>query len=251
LSVTRALSAFRSRILQKMGVQRFAWSAAQQYEQQHSERWIQENFETLFARIEAARRAREISCGSLLVSEFFSNDDGRWLEFARNVQDKTCLEVGAGPCGELAHWWWLKHRFVIDPLAAEYKRVSLQLFQRTWYTDDMRLYSQPAERVIDELRGAIDGAIVCRNTLDHCDNPFLVLSNIAAYAKPGCQLLLWTDLWHPSGHDAGHRNIIREKKAFEQQLNALGFDILYSFEDRERPTINYGCRAKKRIIPNL
>ena len=128
--------------------------------------------------------------------------------------------------------------------------MSLRLFGKTWYTDDIELHPLPGEHLIDELNCQIDGAIICRNVLDHCDKPMKVLENIAAYAKPGCYLLLWTDLWHLRGHDEGHSNITLDRNAFEQHISSLGFEILYSFEDGQRHTINYGCHARKRVAVN-
>ena len=123
-----------------------------------------------------------------------------------------------------------------------------ELYKRTWYNDDLELYAHPAEDLISELVGAIDGAIMCRNTLDHCADPMRVLENIAAYAKPGCYLLLWTDLWHLHGHDEGHRNITTDKEGFKKSIRDLGFEILYSFDGvrQDGSTIEYGCRARKR-----
>lgn len=235
----------------KVGLESFVWSKAQEHEIGSSERWIKENFESLFARIETVKASGEHWPGSLdlLIHEFFNGQKEEWSEFAAYISDKTCLEVGAGPCGALVGWWWVRRRIVIDPLVTEYRRITLELFERTWYTDEIELLALPGERLVGELVGMIDGAVICRNTLDHCENPMSVLENIAAYCRPGCYLLLWTDLWHPGGHGEGHRNITKQKDTFQRSINDLGFEILYSFEDVDRPTINYGCRARKRIQP--
>ena len=240
------------RFASSIGIKDFNWSEAQEYELRNSQCWLKENFESLFPMIEAARQRSELWPGplDLVVKEFFAARREEWMEFATYIKDKTCLEVGAGPCGALAIWWWVKRRIIVDPLIAEYKRISLELFERTWYTDDIELYAQPAERFIAELSNRIDGAIICRNTLDHCEKPMLVFRNMAAYAKAGCHLLLWTDLWHLKGHNEGHRNITKDKEAFERKVRDLGFEILYSFEDVQRPTINYGCHARKRTVAN-
>jgi hypothetical protein len=228
---------------------KFVWSKAQDYELRASERWLKENFEGLYPRIQSAKAAGEYwpGPGSLVVSEFFAGRYEQWLEFAMDIKDKVVLELGAGPCGALAICWWIKRRIVIDPLILDYKQMSLRLFGKTWYTDDIELHALQGEHFIDELSCQIDGAIICRNTLDHCESPFRVLDNIAAYAKPGCQLLLWSDLYHPFRHGEGHSNITSDRNAFEQHISSLGFEILHSFQDVQRPTVNYGCRARKRV----
>ncbi len=96
-----------------------------------------------------------------------------------------------------------------------------------------------------ELENQIDGVIVCRNTLDHGEYPYKVLDNIGKYAKRGCYLLLWTDLYHTGGHDAGHRNITNDRDAFRDYIVKLGFRIIRGFAKTGRDTINYGCTAIK------
>jgi hypothetical protein len=125
--------------------------------------------------------------------------------------------------------------------------MSLRLFGKTWYTDDVELRPLLGGHSIDELDCQIDGAIICHNNLDHCESPFRVLDNIAAYAKPGCQLLLWSDLWHPRGHDEGHSNITSDRNAFEKHISSLGFEIVHSLEDAQPSTVNHRCRARKRV----
>jgi len=213
---------------------------------------MRENGAELFTRIKTARMRNEWWPGpmDLAVKEFFAGSREEWERFAAQIRHKTCLEIGAGPCGALAIWWWVKRRIVVDPLVQEYKRIAQQLFKSTWYSDDMELFAQPAERFIPELSGRISGVIICRNMLDHSESPMTILKNVAEYAGPGCYLLLWTDLWHLKGHSKGHRNITRDARAFEKKIMESGFDILHAF-DSVRPdgsTIEYGCRARKRIV---
>ena len=226
----------------------FNWREAQEYELRHSRTWISDNFESLFARIQTARERGERWPGphGQVLKEFFAGDLVRWREFAEHISGRTCLEIGAGPCGALAIWWWVRRRIVIDPLVEEYRQLCLSIFGRTWYGEEIELYARPAESFIKELAHTIDGAIICRNTLDHCEEPMSVLQSISDYAAPGCVLLLWTDLWHPEGQDAGHRNITNDSASFERVVSTLGFDILRAFADHDRATTNYGCCATKR-----
>jgi SAM-dependent methyltransferase len=232
----------------------FNHKRAQEYEIKSSENSIKNNFEWWYAWAETVKSKRERSPGidEMGVDGFYGGSEEVWAEVAAHVEGRTCLEIGPGPCGNLAGWWWAKRRIFIDPLIDEYKRISLKYFNKTLYTDEMELYARCAEDFIPELEGTVDGVIICRNALDHCKDPTLVLKNIAAYAKPGCYLLLWTDLWHLRGHDVGHSNITKDKEGFEKNIMDLGFEILYTFDGvrQDGSTIEYGCRARKVVLEN-
>ena len=237
-----------------MGPERFDHREAQDYELRSSERFIRKNVDDLYFQIVKAKAQGERWPVPLemVINEVFAGSRVEWGDFADYVKGKTCLEIGAGPCGALAVWWWIQRRIIVDPLVEEYKQISIDLFKRSWYTDDIELYAQPAERFIHELSSAIDGAIICRNALDHSEDPLLILENIATYAKSGCYLLLWTDLWHLKGHDEGHRNITKDRQAFEKKVTDLGFEIKHSFYDvrGDGSTIEYGCCARKSSVTN-
>ena len=111
--------------------------------------------------------------------------------------------------------------------------------------NDMILYSQNAEMRVPRLRNKIDGAIVCRNVLDHCENPNKVIENMAKYAKNGCYLLLWSDIYHKKGHNEGHANITKSKIELENFIKKNNFKIQHKFSLGKRNTINYGCVAIK------
>ena len=102
---------------------KFVWCKAQEYELGASERWLKENFETLYPRIQSAKAAGQYwpGPGSLMVTEFFANHYEQWSEFTVAIKNKVVLELGAGPCGALAIWWWIKRRIIIDPLILDYK----------------------------------------------------------------------------------------------------------------------------------
>ena len=153
-----------------LSLRRFNHIKAQRYELHHAKHWMQENFEDLYSEINRVEMEKEFWPGRGELDEvgFFDGDEETWLKFASHIDGKRCLEIGPGPCGALAAWWWVKQRIFIDPLIEEYKQISLELFDRTWYTEDLSLYSLPGETFIPDLVGSIDGAIICRNALDHC-----------------------------------------------------------------------------------
>jgi len=223
---------------------------AQQYESNSAKIFIEEHFEGLYSRINAFKmnNIKDPGINELDVNGFYEGNENIWHKFATFIEGKTVLEIGPGPFGAIVGWWWVKNRIVIDPLIEDYKNTSLSIFHKTVYTDDIIQYSQPAEEKIPELINKIDGAIICRNALDHCENPMAILKNIADYSKSGCYLLLWTDLWHLHTLDEGHKNITKDKTGFEKQIRDYGFEILYSFDKvrKDASTIEYGCRARKQ-----
>lgn len=185
---------------------------------------------------------------SLTTDPTFFSDKHDFDNFCKKVSDKKCLEIGSATEGILVLMPWVDERIIIDPLIKKYRESQLTLYGKTFLTDDIKLYDQKAESLIPEIVGKIDGCIVCRNTLDHSEEPWKILEKIGEYAADGCVLLLWTDLWHFEPLDAGHRNITKDVTLFENKIKEIGFDIEYvlpEIRDR-RQTIHYGCVAIKR-----
>src|SRR5581483_3568069 len=102
----------------------------------------------------------------------------------------------------------------------------------------------PGETFQEALAGRIDGAILCRNMLDHTPRWAFVLGNIAAYAAVGCKLLLWTDLDHLGTADEGHYDITNDSASFKRLVEALGFRVIRE-HSAERAELNWGCFAEK------
>jgi len=218
---------------------------ATKYEINASKKFMKENLKDYYSNLQNQKQNKERYLHPLAIKEFFENSVAKWNSLANHISDKTCLEIGSGPAGHIIGFYWAKRRIIIDPLVLEYKRMSLKLFKRTWFTDDLELYAKKADENIPELENLIDGVIICRNALDHCEYPYKILDNIAKYAKKGCYLLLWTDLYHLTGHNEGHCNITQDKSAFRSYIVNLGFRIVSEYTDKERLTINFGCTAIK------
>jgi len=227
---------------------RFDHDKAQKYELLHSEKWVDQNYNLLYNELAKAKMSETLwpGPGNLYVKEFFDDSIYSWHMFAESVRGKTCLEIGSGPLPALCVWYWTGNKIIIDPLINDYKRLTTKKSRRSWFSDDMTLYPSCAEHYVSSFYGVADGVIVCRNALDHCENPSLILDNISKYAAFGCHLLLWTDLWHIAGHDEGHTNITKDKVQFEKDITTRGFNIIGRYEDTARKTINYGCRAVKK-----
>lgn len=182
------------------------------------------------------------------INNFF-RDIETYKSFSDSIQDKRCLEIGSGPIGALGLMPWINKRIIIDPLLNEFKKFQLNYFGKTFFTDDIEAHSQNAELFIPHLEHSIDGFIITRNALDHCEDPWVILENISRYARSGCRLLLWTDLWHMDCVGNEHRNIIKDRSIFEKKLIELGFRIDNTFSDvrADKSTIEYGCVATKII----
>jgi 2-polyprenyl-3-methyl-5-hydroxy-6-metoxy-1,4-benzoquinol methylase len=240
---------FFSFILNKINRPVFNHKKAQIYEENHARTWIQNNFKPLYDQIITSKTNNTKWAGpdNLIIKEFFDGRIDDWSVFANFITDKTCLDIGCGPCSLLCIWHWVKTKIVIDPLIFKYDSTAKELFSKSWFSDDMVMYSSFGEDFLPDLEGKIDGTIICRNALDHCKKPYKVLENMSKYAKAGCYLLLWTDLYHNYGTDEGHSQLTKSRIEFENNIKELGFIILRQVGNirNDDSTINYGCLGKK------
>jgi SAM-dependent methyltransferase len=180
--------------------------------------------------------------------QWFCGNARLFAEFADGIDTKVALEIGAGPFGALAPCNAFRRRIIIDPLGEQYRDIQFSAFGSTFFTPDIELHSIPAEREIAALVGAVDGLIVCRNCIDHCEDSLTILLNISRYARPGCWFLFWSDLWNLRGHDEGHRNITQSPDVIEALVAGLGFEILQLGRPIRNPKelVEWGCVARKK-----
>jgi len=229
----------------------FNHKKAQKYELEHVVYWMKKNkplFDKKYLEFQNFKDKNLFAPDGDVLILFFNNNQEKWGKFASSMKDKTCLEIGSGPIGILPRWHWIKNRVVVEPLLNDFKRASLELYGKTFFTDDIKCYSQNAEIFIPELENRIDGCIISTNALDHSENPILVLENISKYSVPGCLFLFWSTLYYLRGHNEGHRNIIDNKEKFENLLNELGFKVESVVPENLLPQdnkISYGCIARK------
>lgn len=225
---------------------KFSHEAAQRYELRHGDQANLDHFPRLISEVTAERERGGLwqSCND----QWFGGNEVFWREFVAHVRERKCLEIGSGPFGYLSPCGWIKDRVIIDPLVDTYRDTQLKLTGKTFFSDDIKRYNKTAETVIQELVGKVDGAIICQNALDHCNDPLKILCNASQYAKSGCYLLLWTDIWHLSGLDDGHRNITQSTHAMDALLIGLGFDIVRNVDllRDQSEFIEYGRLACKR-----
>ncbi len=222
----------------------FNHDRAQLYEFESNRRDIAEHFPRLSAALD-----QEIANGGVWYRpehHWFGGDEAFFARFIDDLRDRRSLEIGSGPFGFLAFAPWIKSRIIIDPLIEKYRAEQLRLFGRTFFVD-VEMHSQPAESLLPELVGKIDGCIICQNALDHCEDPLAILSNLGRYAKAGCYLLFWSDIWHIAPPDEGHHNITRSQEAMDAIFSGLNFEIVRRGAPLrpDNSTIEYGIVARK------
>jgi hypothetical protein len=223
------------------------WEISQDYEFEHAVTFMNtSNFRTLAKSVHDGEM--NISTGytsDLLLREFFAGEDALWRKFVTEISNKNCLEIGPAVLSTLAVWDVVKERHVIEPLIDKIEDWQLANLGFSVF-EGLQIHHHGAEKFIPELVSKIDGAIYCRNCLDHTPKWAFILGNISQYAAPGCSLLLWLDLDHRGIADEGHYDITTEPEEFKRLLDAFGFDIVREYEDQERFELNWGCFAIKR-----
>ena len=224
---------------------KFDHEAAQDYEITFAERWLRENGANIWQAIDALDpNERRTSPGNL--REFFDDDQTMWQAFAKGAAGKATMDIGTGPVPAPVLWPWFGEKYAIDPLSSEYDRLCKWIFGRSWF-EGIDARNAEAETLQPDLVDKIDGLIFCRNCLDHCREPYIILANISAYAAPGCALMLWSDIYHLDGHDHGHTDITTDRPGFRRVIEAMGFEILREVPlVEDRGTIQFGCFAIKR-----
>ena len=224
-----------------------SWLGAQEYELDHAYGFMSE---TCFTDLFRKYKAGELNTANgyfneLFVREFFANDVGLFRQFINKVQGKACLDIGPCVFTPLVTWHGIGAAVAIEPLGNAVRDWQRQHFGKSVF-DDLELHSVGADVFIPDFESRFDGVIHCRNMLDHTPDWPFVLSNISAYAAPGCHLLFWTDINHGGSADAGHFDICTDASQLKRLIQRLGFDVQRDFSDPARPEINWGCVAVKR-----
>jgi hypothetical protein len=223
------------------------WEASQQYEWEATVKFMSSSeFQELALRIRNDP-SQKISNGyspKLTITEFFGGLDLEWHAFIRHISGKTCLEIGSCTSSILSGWDTAAERFVIEPLADKVSAWQCENLGFSLY-EGLTTYSLGADQYIEALERKVDGAIFCRNCIDHSPDWAFILSNISSYALPGCRLLLWNDIFHLDGTDSGHYDLTKDPYAMKRLISRLGFDIMREYNDSSRRDLNWGCFAIK------
>lgn len=225
-----------------------SWESAQKFELDHAIGFMQQDFFRELHRDTVSGKLK-ISTGyvnELMLKEFFGGDLAAWKGFTAFIGGKACLDVGPCVYSPLACWDTASQRYGIEPLFEAVDRWQKANLGHSAF-DGMKVFTEPAEQTIPELVGRIDGAIVCRNMLDHSPHWPFTLVNISRYARPGCKLLFWTDLVHSDVElNEGHFDITSDLGSFKNLIEMMGFKVIQEYSDaapgRE---LNWGCYAEK------
>lgn len=223
------------------------WELSQRYELEHAIIFMETpDFRGLAKMIQSGDAL--VSNGysnELILKEFFGGSSTEWDKFVSEIKGRNCLEIGPCVASPLACWDVAAERHIIEPLLNpivkwQQENLGFSLF------DGLQHHAVSAEELISDLVGKIDGAIYCRNCIDHSPDWPFILSNISHYAATGCHLLLWNDIDHRGTADDGHYDITKDTNAFKRLIQALGFEIVREYQDRARLELNWGCFAIKR-----
>ena len=223
------------------------WQVSQQYEWNATEEFMQTaSFADLMlgyqtGKFDALSGYKDPS----IVKEFFANSTERYNHFLEEIAGKARLDVGPCLATPLNQWGGGTESFVIEPLLEKVIKFQKEKFGFSLF-DNCIGFNLPAEDTIDHLVNRIDGVIYCRNCIDHSPLWPFILANISKYATKGCYLMIWNDLDHNGSADEGHYDITTETKYFKNLIEALGFEILNEYTDKDRVGVNVGYLAIKR-----
>lgn len=220
------------------------WGASQEYEMHHAREFMDtDSFRKLHADVVSGKcRVSNGYKNATLLREFFADSTEDWQKFVEHIRGKSCLDIGPCVMSPLAGWDVAGQRHVVEPLYPQIHEWQIKHLGASVF-EGLVCHGQAAEQGIKELYGAIDGAILCRNMLDHTPQWPFVLQQISAYSAVGCRLLLWTDLHHHGTEDIGHYDITSDVDAFKRLVSQFGFRILRDWQDEERADTNWGCFA--------
>ena len=190
-------------------------------------------------------------------NQFFSENYGGcradYPEFVEHLKDKALLDIGGSFGSITSRWTYVKRRILIDPLVDQINAFIKENGREPWYdVDNVVQYSVPAEELLFPLINSVDGCIYSRNCLNHTQNAWKILDNIAEYAMEGCYLLLWNQTWY-DGNEKGHCSMTRNPQEVEDYIINRGFKIINRIDDNAhraegqklRIDQQYGCVARR------
>lgn len=222
------------------------WSISQTYEMNHAKQFMEGDFFIgLYHNLKLGKlQSSSGHVDPLMLKEFFDEDIEKWRSFLNFIVAKDVMDIGPCVMSPLATWDGPRKKIIIEPLFNEIDHFQRSKFGGSVF-EGLTCHATSAEFFINDYYNKIDGAILCRNMLDHTPNWPFVLSNISAYAMSGCYLLCWTDLDHRGSADEGHYDITPDKDSFRRLINQLGFQIIREYSDEMRKEKNFGFVAIK------
>ena len=228
----------------------FDFNAAQSFELSAHRGHMLNVFKKEYERLQADKQTYKDGLDPVILSErwehnFFNGNLEHIAKFIDFIKDKKSLDVGCGCIPWTKDTWKVKHQIMLDPLLSSYNSLEKELFGCSFF-DECETHNTPAENIIESLVNTVDGFIMCRNTIDHSDDPLSILNAISKYAMDGCYLLFWADIWHyydkNDCKDDGHHSITHSAEVMDKLFNGLGFKKIIAMNTIRDPLsfIDYG-----------
>lgn len=115
-----------------------------------------------------------------------------------SLADKWVLDLGSGPEG-FCHAIQAKFKIAVDPLMNKFRRMGFKVD-----ANDVISLTARAEQLAEIFYSAID-VIFCLNSIDHHQDPAVVMDNIYDSLKPHGHAFILTDLRPPELCDQYHK----------------------------------------------
>jgi SAM-dependent methyltransferase len=115
------------------------------------------------------------------------------------LEDKTVMDLGSGPEGIL-HVIDCKYKIAVDPLMREFRSLGYDIS-----ANGVNAYTLKAEDLFEHFGEDYFDVIFCLNSIDHHQDPKLVIDQCYKVLKPGGHLILLTDTRLPEQCDAYHK----------------------------------------------
>lgn len=224
----------------------FNFQLAQDYESAWGTKWLRIEGQVAVRNALAHRQRQEFWMPEPYPTEFFVTSTEAEA-FYRTLPGKRLMDIGCGPlpplCSLSTH---ARDTYLLDPLILQYDSLVKSLFGETWSQPNVHCLIPPHNDFLPNLRCAIDGLLVCHNTLDHSDNPWAILESLSHYTAPGCALMFWTDVHYHFTPDAGHHSIAASLSPILSRLEPY-FNIQRVVPTYpHHNTLHYGCFAVRR-----
>jgi SAM-dependent methyltransferase len=154
---------------------------------------------------------------------WMSNSNTHFTNFgyqSDHFANKTLIDLGAGSKSR-ALWFTDSDIISIEPLADQFKSIQHYDLDKAG-----KVYSEPAEKYLENLENTADG-IICINVLDHCYDAKIIMENCYKYLKQDGEFCLSVDLH--KGRDDKHP-IGFTLESLKQLIDDVGFKIIKETE---------------------
>jgi 2-polyprenyl-3-methyl-5-hydroxy-6-metoxy-1,4-benzoquinol methylase len=159
---------------------------------------------------------------------------------ANDFKYKVIMDLGSGPQG-IMHAIDSFVKIAVDPLMDEFRNLGFDIDR-----DNVMNVNAKAEDIAAKLRKDFFDVVFCLNSIDHHQDPQLVIDNIHQVLRTGGDLILLTDTRLPEQCDAYHKLPLTQEAILSWLQN---WDILETQEfphGAGNPIMQFIVHAKKR-----